>query len=129
MATIVSGGKSPRELYRVAKKHGTWDPEQICVSQDCRDWQQLGPDHREQILKACSLFYEGEVSVADTLAWWLIAMPESERRMFLATQIMEEVNHADFFAFYFRAVLGDVDTSTYLAPAYRCVLVDGLRPR
>ena len=129
MPTELAGPKTPRELYRIAKKTGMWDPESIPVAEDLSDWQRLDSDQREQLLRICALFYEGEVSVADTLAWWLIGMPDSDRRIFLATQIFEEVKHADFFAHYFRHVLGDVDTSAYLNPIYRTVLVDGLRAR
>lgn len=67
--------------------------------------------------------------MADTLAWWLIAMPDLDRRTFLASQLFEEVKHAEFFGLYFREVLGEVDTSAYLVPAYRSVLVEELRER
>ena len=129
MATGIGSQKSPLELYRIAKKTGMWDPESIPVAEDLADWQRLNDDQREQLLRICALSYEGEVSVADTLAWWLIAMPEPDRRVFLAMQIFEEVKHADFFAHYFRHVLGNVDTRKYLNPTYRTVLVDGLRAR
>jgi ribonucleoside-diphosphate reductase beta chain len=129
MATVASSTKSPRELYRVAKKQGIWDPEQIPVGEDRAEWERLTAPQREQLVKVCALFYEGEVSVADTLGWWLVAMPDADRRMFLATQVLEEVKHAEFFELYFREVLGNVDTSAYLVPAYRGVLVDELRER
>lgn len=129
MANEIGIGKTPIELYRIAKRTGMWDPESIPVREDRGDWERLTPAQREQLLKICSLFYEGEVSVADTLAWWLMAMPEPDRRVFLAVQIFEEVKHAEFFAYYFREVLGDVDTQLYLDPSYRGVLVDGLRAR
>lgn len=121
--------KTARELYRVAKRQGVWDPEQIPVAEDRDHWQQLAPGQREQLLKVCSLFYEGEVSVAETLPWWMVAMPDPDRRMFLASQIFEEIKHAEFFALYFREVLGNVDTASYLVPEYRGVLVDELRDR
>jgi len=129
MATATLGPKSPRELYRIAKRQGVWDPEQIPVAEDHQDWERLTFDQRKQVIKACALFYEGEVSVADTLAWWLVAMPDPERRIFLASQIFEEVKHAEFFELYFREVLGQVDTRSYLVAEYRGVLVDELRER
>jgi ribonucleoside-diphosphate reductase beta chain len=129
MATAISEPKSVRDLYRVAKKQGVWDPESIPVAEDRRHWERLNSGEREQLLKVCSLFYEGEVSVADTLAWWLVAMPDTDHRVFLSSQIFEEVKHAEFFALYFREVLGDVDTARYLVPEYRGVLVDELRER
>src|SRR5690349_19872784 len=89
----------------------------------------LNPEQREQLVKACALFYEGEVSVSDTLAWFMLAMPDLDRRMFLSTQIFEEVKHAEFFELYFREVCGKVDTSAYLVPEYKGVLIDELRQR
>jgi len=80
MVTTPTSPKSPRDLYRIGKRSGVWDPEQIPVAEDRADWQRLTPDQQEQLLKVCSLFYEGEVSVADTLAWWLVAMPGADRR-------------------------------------------------
>src|SRR5437867_3463885 len=127
IAPSISSPKSARELYRIAKRTGLWDPERIPVAEDRADWARLSPGEREQLLKICALFYEGEISVADTLAWWLVAMPDRDRRMFLATQIYEEVKHGEFFELYFHEVLGNVDTSAYLVSEYRGVLVDDLR--
>lgn len=129
MASSAHSPKSPWELYRIAKKQGAWDPEDIPIGEDRRDWQKLTPGQREQLVKICALFYEGEVSVADTLAWFIIAMPEQDRRAFLATQVIEEVKHAEFFALYFREIFGHVDTQKYLVPEYRGVLLDELKQR
>ncbi len=129
MATLTRSPKTPLELYRIAKRQGVWDPEQIPVAEDRLDWEKLTAGRREQLVKICSLFYEGEVSVADTLAWWLVAMPDTDRRIFLASQIFEEVKHAEFFKLYFREVFGNVDTAAYLIPDFRSVLVDELRER
>lgn len=129
MSTATRSSKSPRELYSMAKRLGTWDPESIPVAEDRAHWQELNPDQREQLTKVCALFYEGEVSVSDTLAWFLLAVPEPDRRMFLASQIYEEVKHAEFFERYFQEACGKVDTASYLNPLYRGVLLDELRQR
>ena len=129
MSTAARVTKSPRELYSIAKHRGAWDPEQIPVEEDRVHWEQLNADQREQLVKVCALFYEGEVSVSDTLAWFMLAVPELDRRMFLSTQIFEEVKHAEFFEIYFQKVCGKVDTSAYLSPEYRGVLLDELKQR
>lgn len=121
--------KSPRELYRVAKRQGAWDPEDIPVAEDGADWAKLTPGQKAQLTKICALFYEGEVSVSDTLAWLIVGMPEADRRAFLVTQAFEEVKHAEFFERYFREVLGKVDTASFLVPDYKQVLLDELRNR
>src|SRR6266481_684590 len=121
--------KSPRQLYSMAKTLGVWDPAKIDLTEDKEHWQKLNPEEREQIIKTCALFYEGEVSVSDTLAWFMLAVPDLERRMFLSTQIFEEVKHAEFFERYFQEVCGQVDTAAYLVPEYKGVLLDELRSR
>jgi ribonucleoside-diphosphate reductase beta chain len=129
MSTTARSAKSPRELYAIAKTLGSWDPQQVSLEQDRAQWQQLNPEQKEQLIKVCALFYEGEVSVSDTLAWFILAMPDHDRRMFLSTQVFEEVKHAEFFERYFNEVCGKVDTSAYLVPEYRGVLLDELRRR
>lgn len=129
MATTVVGPKGPRELYRIAKKQASWDPEQIPIIEDRADWDRLTAGQQEQLVKICSLFYEGELSVAETLAWWLVGITDYERRLFLVSQAYEESKHAEFFEIYFAQVFGKVETSKYVIGDYRRVLVDGLRER
>ena len=129
MAGAAHGVKSARELYSMAKRQGTWDPEQIPVADDRAHWERLTPGQKEQLVKVCSLFFEGETSVADTLPFFVAGMEEPDRRMFLSTQLLEEVKHAEFFELYFREVFGKVDTGSYLVDSYRGVLVDELRER
>ena len=129
MSTATRMTKSPRELYAIAKNLGTWDPAQISLQQDRQQWETLNAEQKQQLIKVCALFYEGEVSVSDTLAWFMLAMPDQDRRMFLSTQVFEEVKHAEFFERYFAEVCGKVDTSAYLVPEYRGVLLDELRHR
>src|SRR5437879_12883448 len=106
--------KSPRQLYNIAKHLGIWDPAKIDLSEDKAHWQMLNPEQREQLVKTCALFYEGEVSVSDTLAWFMLAMPDLDRRMFLSTQIFEAVKHAEFLQRYSHDGCDKVDTATSL---------------
>src|ERR1043165_8767690 len=129
MSTAMHSTKSPRQLYSMAKTLGIWDPARIDLAEDKAHWQMLNSGQREQLIKVCALFYEGEVSVSDTLAWFMLALPDLDRRMFLSTQIFEEVKHAEFFERYFQEVCGKVDTAAYLIPEYKGVLLDELRRR
>src|ERR1051326_2578904 len=129
LSTAAHSTKSPRQLYSMAKTLGIWDPATIDLTEDKAHWQMLNAGQREQVIKVCALFYEGEVSVSDTLAWFMLALPDLDRRMFLSTQIFEEVKHAEFFERYFQEVCGTVDTAAYLVPEYKGVLLDQLRRR
>lgn len=126
---VLAHAKSYKALYKVAKRQGIWDPEDIPVSEDRVDWDRLNADEKEQLLKICSLFYEGEINVAETLVWWLAAIDDTDHRMFLVSQMYEEVKHAEFFEMYFNEVFGRVDTSLYVVGEYKRILVDGLRER
>jgi ribonucleoside-diphosphate reductase beta chain len=129
MPTLTHTVKTPRELYQIAKHLGTWDPADMSLEQDRADFESLGHDEKEQITKICALFYEGEVSVADTLAWFMLAMPEPDRRMYLSTHVFEEVKHAEFFERYFKEVLGEMDTASFIVPESKNMLMDGLQER
>lgn|ERR1700694_5479684 len=129
MSTATRATKSPRQLYSIAKRLGVWDPEELLLAEDRPHWEALNAEQQHQLIKVCALFYEGEVSVSDTLAWFMLAVPESDRRMFLSSQIFEEVKHAEFFERYFQEVCGKVDTASYLSEDYRGVLLDELKQR
>lgn len=129
MPTLTHTFKSPRDLYQIAKNLGAWDPATMPMKEDREHFQAISPGKQEQLIKICALFYEGEVSVADTLAWFMLAMPDADRRMYLSTHVFEEVKHAEYFERYFREVLGDRNTAEYLVPESRNVLMDGLRQR
>ncbi len=129
MPTLTHVVKSPRELYQIAKRRGMWDPAEFSLHEDEVHFATLSHEKKEQLTKICALFYEGEVSVADTLAWFMLAVPEADRRMYLSTHIFEEVKHAEFFERYFKEVLGEMDTAAYLVPESRNVLMHGLKER
>jgi len=60
LSTAAHGAKSPRQLYNIAKNLGVWDPAKIDFTEDKAHWQMLNPEQREQLIKTCALFYEGE---------------------------------------------------------------------
>ncbi len=122
------------ELYTQSHRQA-WDPLAIELAQDRRDWERIQQEHAveaygEQIHRLCSLFFEGEESVAKTLAPYLSAVERaglgSDKALCLASQLYEEARHYVFFARYFADVLGDLDTKRHLAPAPKSVLVDAL---
>jgi len=125
----VRTSKSPRELYSLAKRYGCWDPESIPVSEDRPHWASLDPAEREQFIKVCALFYVGEASVSETLPWFFLSVLDPDRRMFLASQIYDEVKHAEFFNRYFEQAFNAANPAAYITPTYRRILVDDLKLR
>lgn len=107
------------EWYQKSKNRGMWDPESFDLEQDKRDWEEkFTDDERYQFVKLCSLFYEGEESVAKTLTPYALAVGHLEdvgfntleEEMFLDGQIWEEAKHVEFFSRYFHEVFGTQDT-------------------
>jgi ribonucleoside-diphosphate reductase beta chain len=123
-------------LWNKAKRL-EWDPADIDLSADRAQWETIKRDFAterfpEQILRLCSLFYEGEESVTRTLAPFCSAVSRAglgiDKELFLASQLYEEAKHFDFFARYFAEVFGEdrVETAAFLTPAPRAVLVADL---
>ncbi|MDH5235203.1 MAG: ribonucleotide-diphosphate reductase subunit beta [Gemmatimonadota bacterium] len=129
-------GSAYYALWRKAKQLA-WDPAAIDLSADRAQWAAIRRDHAdkqydEQILRLCSLFYEGEESVTRTLSPFCSAVSRAglgiDKEMFLTAQLYEEAKHFEFFARYFTEVFeadGAV-TASFLTPAPRAVLVADL---
>ena len=106
--------------YHKAKKLA-WDPQDIDLDQDLRDWDALDDERRDATIRACAMFLGGEEAVASDLAPMLIALrkrPGQEAACaFLASQIWEETKHAEFFRRWLGTVAGDVDAGAYDGPS------------
>ncbi|MCU0647344.1 MAG: ribonucleotide-diphosphate reductase subunit beta [Gemmatimonadaceae bacterium] len=121
----------------VKAKRLHWDPATIDLTRDRDDWAMIRRDHaaeqfEEQILRLCSLFYQGEESVTKTLAPLLSAVPRAglglDKELHLAAQLYEEAKHFDFFQRYFTDVLEQdgAASQAWMQPAPQAVLVDDL---
>lgn len=124
------------DLWRKSKQLA-WDPADVDLRADRGQWTQIKRDYgteryAEQILRLCSLFYEGEESVTKTLAPFCSAVARAnlglDKELFLSAQLYEEAKHFEFFARYFTEVFEEdgAVTATYLTPAPRAVLVSDL---
>lgn len=108
MQTVTEKGLNhgilPMRLYHKAKKLGIWDPRDIDMAQDRRDW--LGFDEVQQsvILRLCTLFQAGEEAVTrDLLPLIRVISLEGrlEEEMFLTTFLWEEAKHTEVFRRFF----------------------------
>ena len=114
-----------------------WDPADVDLTADRAQWAMIKRDFAaerfpEQILRLCSLFYEGEESVTRTLAPFCSAVSRAglglDKELFLTTQLYEEAKHFEFFARYFAEVFEEDGTITasFMTDAPRAVLVADL---
>jgi ribonucleoside-diphosphate reductase beta chain len=110
-----------------------WDPRQISLAQDLKDWASFNEPQREAILQLCSLFHVGEEAVAHDLAPLLVAIRREgghlEEELFLTTQLFEEAKHLEWFDRWFDEVVQrPVNMSPFLSESYRR-LFDEVLPR
>ena len=88
---------SYRELY-YRWEHQQWSTHDIDFIPDRVQWEQLLEEEQEDYLYGLAGFFQGEVSVAEALASYVIAMPDEEMRIYLTTQLVDEARHTVFFA-------------------------------
>ncbi|MFC1463635.1 MAG: R2-like ligand-binding oxidase [Candidatus Brachytrichaceae bacterium NZ_4S206] len=111
----------PLSLYHKAKQL-VWDPRDVDLAQDARDWQRMGERERDIILRLSAQFLGGEVAVTHDLTPLLIAIRRQgdllEEEMFLTTQLFEESKHVEWFARW-HSMIGAPDLPAPSAPYRR----------
>ena len=125
---------SYRELYYRWERQ-QWRVQEIDFSSDQAQWEGMSQDERNMRLYGLSAFFQGEACVTDTLAPYVMAMPDEEMRIFITTQLVDEARHTVFFARFFKEVLG-VDTQKledaltvargYMNAQLKYILIDSL---
>src|SRR5437868_10268813 len=96
---------SYRELYYRWERQ-QWRAQDIDFIGDRRQWEGMTQDQRTMRMYGLSAFFQGEACVTDTLAPYVLAMPEEEMRIFVTTQLVDEARHTVFFARFFNEVMG-----------------------
>jgi ribonucleoside-diphosphate reductase beta chain len=120
----------PMRLFEKAKRLGIWNPADIDLGQDQRDWQRLAADEQDILLRLGALFQAGEEAVTlDLLPLIMVIAQEGrlEEEMFLTTFLWEEAKHVDFFSRFFGEVAGaPADLSRYHSASYRALFHEAL---
>src|SRR2546421_10704372 len=94
-----------RELYYRWERQ-QWKAQDIDFSEDRQQWANMTEDEHMTRIYGLSAFFQGEACVTDTLAPYVLAMPEEEMRIYVTTQLVDEARHTVFFARFFNEVLG-----------------------
>src|SRR5712691_8556178 len=125
---------SYRELYyRWERQH--WQAREIDFTFDIAQWRQMREEEQDHFISTIAAFFQGEASVTDALAPYVIAMPDEEMRFFVTTQLVDESRHTIFFDRFFREVLqvdeGKIEDRLFISqqfmnPAMRFILIDAL---
>jgi ribonucleoside-diphosphate reductase beta chain len=100
----------PLRDYHKAKRL-LWNPQDISFVQDRQEWARMTEREHQLILRAVSLFMNGEAAVTHDLTPLLIALRREgghlEEEMFLTTQLFEEAKHVEFFDAILAQVIGE----------------------
>ena len=118
------------KLFHKAKELGTWDPREIDLAQDGKDWAALAPLEREVVLHLTTLFQGGEESVTlDLLPLIQVIAAEGrlEEELFLTSFLWEEAKHVEAFRRFLDEVATDAgDLERFLSPSWRALFEDEL---
>ncbi len=116
-------GVLPMRLFAKAKKLGTWDPADIDLAQDARDWDALTDPERDLLLRLSAQFGAGEESVTVDLLpllGWAAGAGRTEDALFLTSYLWEEAKHVEAFDRFLRTVARvDGPLDHFLGDAYR----------
>jgi ribonucleoside-diphosphate reductase beta chain len=120
----------PMRLWQKAKKLGIWDPCDIDLAQDRRDWLRLAAPEQDILLRLTSQFQAGEEAVTlDLLPLISIMAAEGrlEEEIYLTSFLWEEAKHVEAFSRFFDEIVQTrVDTSHFHGPNYRRLFYEEL---
>jgi ribonucleoside-diphosphate reductase beta chain len=120
----------PMRLWQKAKKLGVWDPCDIDLTQDRRDWERLPPPEQDLLLRLTSQFQAGEEAVTlDLLPLIGVVAAEGrlEEEMFLTSFLWEEAKHVETFRRFLDEVANHrSDLGEYHGPCYRQLFYEEL---
>ena len=118
----------PMHLYEMAKRDGMWNPTDIDLSQDIKDWWSFNAAEQDLLLRLTSIFQSG----VETVIMNLIPLIEViayegrlEEEMYLATLLLDEVKHTDFFCRIISEVVqSETELSQYYTPNFRNIIYE-----
>lgn len=120
----------PMRLWEKAKRHGVWNPSDLDLSADRRDWLGLEDEEREVLLHLTSMFQGGEESVTLDLLPLIGAVAREgrlEEEMYLTSFLWEEAKHVETFRRFLDEVAEEKsDLTRFHGPSYRAIFYNEL---
>lgn len=118
----------PMRLWQKAKKYGTWNPNDIDLSQDIEDFKSLAENEKEYFRQLIGQFQAGEEAVTLDLLPLIMAVAKEgrlEEEIFLTSFLWEEAKHVDGFNRILVEVVGDPDDlHRFMFPSYQKIFYD-----
>lgn len=120
----------PMILFEKAKRIGTWNPSDIDLAQDVRDWPLFTDDERDAVLRLTASFAAGEEAVTLDLLPLMQAVVRlglAEESLYLTSFLWEEAKHADFFdRFLTQVAREEKSLDRYHLPCYKAIFYEAL---
>ncbi|MER2598539.1 MAG: R2-like ligand-binding oxidase [Caldilineales bacterium] len=121
----------PMRLFEKAKRLGIWNPSDIDLVQDQRDWATFNHEEKELIYTLLALFVAGEEAVTLDLLPLIEVMAREgriEEELYLTTFLFEEAKHTDFFQRVLHEVCkaSSADLAQYHTDSYRLLVAEAL---
>jgi ribonucleoside-diphosphate reductase beta chain len=98
--------RTPQELYE-DWEHAHWTSQDIALSGDVADWAALEERERELLYWVLSSLMVAEERISTQFCGLVLAQDDEEEGSFLATQLVDEVRHMQFYARFQNEVIAD----------------------
>jgi ribonucleoside-diphosphate reductase beta chain len=118
--------KNPQQLYEDWER-SHWAAREIDLSRDPADWAGLEPSERELMQFALGSLMVAEERISTQFCGLVLAQDDEEEGSFLATQLVDEVRHMQFYARFQSEVIADPASIAAHVARAREVLSDPFR--
>jgi ribonucleoside-diphosphate reductase beta chain len=98
--------KDPEQLY-LDWEHAHWASQDVDLSRDAADWAGLEEAQRGLLYFALSSLMVAEERISTQFCGLVLAQDDEEEGSFLATQLVDEVRHMQFYARFQNEVIAD----------------------
>jgi ribonucleoside-diphosphate reductase beta chain len=98
--------RSPQQLYE-DWEHAHWAAQDIDIGRDRADWESLEPRERDLLHWALGSLIVAEERISTQFCGLVLAQDDEEEGSYLASQLVDEVRHMQFYARYQTEVIAD----------------------
>jgi ribonucleoside-diphosphate reductase beta chain len=98
--------RSPQQLY-VDWEHAHWSAHEVDLSRDILDWASIGELDRALLHFALGSLMVAEERISTQFCGLVLAQDDEEEGSFLASQLVDEARHMQFYARFQSEVIGN----------------------
>jgi ribonucleoside-diphosphate reductase beta chain len=118
--------RTPQPLYEDWER-SHWSAREIDLSRDGHDWEQMQEGERSLLHWVLSSLMVAEERISTQFCGLVLAQDDEEEGSFLATQLVDEVRHMQFYARFQNEVVADPDAIAGHVERARAVLGEPFR--